>query len=237
MRHPTLAVCDRITEYCVPTFSRRLSIYLPRSTNYVLYLSVAIGELAQVLYRATTTDRPAISTDLALWRGLHVFSLLHLLWCRRCTSYILKTISLARLEIPTFKARLLVFGRLDEWITYMRQSNMAGMTLQFIDQGTKGISRSERRIIRSHVMTGKNAGKPRKSTRRQTAPVQAKRLLTLSSPPGVGCSELRQPLWNDLSLTSFPQQLDSESTKLMHRCIILLPIVYFTFTYIPLRVL
>lgn len=47
--------------------------------------------------------------------------------------------------------------------------------------------------------------------------VHVKRVLTLSGPPGLGCSELRQPLWNDFCLTSFPQQLDSESTKLMHR--------------------
>ncbi|RYP50327.1 hypothetical protein DL768_004144 [Monosporascus sp. mg162] len=43
-----------------------------------------------------------------------------------------------------------------------------------------------------------------------------KRVLT-SSIPGSGCSKPRQLLWNDLCLTSFPQQLDSESTKLMHR--------------------
>lgn len=100
---------------------------------------------------------------------------------------------------------------------------MTDMTLQFIDQGAIGIgpSGSDRRIIRSHVMRGKNAGRPRQSTRKQTTNFHVKRVLTVPrilgsgySIPGLG----RKLLWNDLCLTSFPQQLDSESTKLMHRC-------------------
>ncbi|KAI1097110.1 hypothetical protein F4804DRAFT_328632 [Jackrogersella minutella] len=92
------------------------------------------------------------------------------------------------------------------------------MELHFIHQGAKGLGRSERRIIRSHVMKGKNAGRPRKSTRKATA-VHGKRHLTPMSSriPGSACSGLRQPLCNDLCLTSFPQQLDSKSIKLMHR--------------------
>ncbi|RYP63718.1 hypothetical protein DL771_009143 [Monosporascus sp. 5C6A] len=43
------------------------------------------------------------------------------------------------------------------------------------------------------------------------------RVLTSPGIPGSGCSKPRRLLWNDLCLTSFPQQLDSESTKLMHR--------------------
>ncbi|KAL4937878.1 hypothetical protein BDV06DRAFT_202107 [Aspergillus oleicola] len=78
------------------------------------------------------------------------------------------------------------------------------MVLQFIDHGPSGIGGSDRRIIRSHVMQGKNKGKPRRSTKKQIrAPV-----------PYV---LPRQVFWGDLCLTSFPQQLDSKSTALMHR--------------------
>ena len=102
-----------------------------------------------------------------------------------------------------------------------KQLNMTGMTLQFIDQGAIGIrpSESDRRIIRSHVMRGKNAGRPRPSRRKQTTIVHLKHPLT--SPcvlTSAKCEPGRPLLWNDLCLTSFPQQLDSESTKLMHRC-------------------
>lgn len=92
---------------------------------------------------------------------------------------------------------------------------MACTTLSFIDQGALGMgpSKSDRRIIRSHVMKGKNAGKPRQSTRRSNATVHVKHTPgSIFSKPGPGL------LWNDLCLTSFPQQLDAESTKLMHRC-------------------
>ena len=98
---------------------------------------------------------------------------------------------------------------------------MPGMTLQFIDQSAIGIapSRSDRRIIRSHVMRGKNAGRPRQSTRKQTTIVHVKHVLTSPGILGSGYARPgRQVLWNDLCLTSFPQQLDSESTKLIHRC-------------------
>ncbi len=98
---------------------------------------------------------------------------------------------------------------------------MTGMTLQFIHQGAIGIgpSESDRRIIRSHVMRGKNAGRPRQSTRRHTTIGHGKRVQISPRIPGPEYSKLRrQLLWNDLCLTSFPQQLDSESTKLMHRC-------------------
>ena len=95
---------------------------------------------------------------------------------------------------------------------------MTGMAIQFIEQGSAGIGTSERRIIRSHVMRGKNAGRSRPSTRKQTKIVHVKRLLT---PPGTPASKCPRPLlWNDLCLTSFPQQLDSEATKLIHRCIV-----------------
>lgn len=92
---------------------------------------------------------------------------------------------------------------------------MTVTTLSFIDQGPLGMgpSESDRHIIRSHVMKGKNAGRPRQSTRKRIAIMHVKHI------PGSGCSKLGpQPLWNDLCLTTFPQQLDAVSTKLMHRC-------------------
>lgn len=104
------------------------------------------------------------------------------------------------------------------------------MTLQFIDQGAIGLgpSESDRRIIRSHVMRGKNAGRPRPSRRKQTTLVHVKQALTSPCIPESAKSKPgRRLLWNDLCLTSFPQQLDSESTKLMHRC------TYSIFTFNP----
>ncbi|KAA8646568.1 uncharacterized protein ATNIH1004_008001 [Aspergillus tanneri] len=68
------------------------------------------------------------------------------------------------------------------------------MALQFIDQSSSGIGSSDRRIIRSHVMRGKNTGKQRRSTKKQ-----------------------KTVLWGDLRLTSFPQELDSESAALMYQ--------------------
>ncbi|KAK7729761.1 hypothetical protein SLS63_006142 [Diaporthe eres] len=97
------------------------------------------------------------------------------------------------------------------------------MALQFIDQkGVPGadISSAERRLIRSHVMKGKNAGKPRRSTRRKASLLYPVRRVLTWSGPSVLVAPAARPgrlLWSDLSLTSFPQQLDSESTKLMHR--------------------
>lgn len=98
---------------------------------------------------------------------------------------------------------------------------MTGKTVQFIHQGAIGLgpSESDRRIIRSHVMRGKNAGRPRPSRRKQTTIVHITSALT--TPRVLELASFRpgqRLLWNDLCLTSFPQQLDSESTKLMHRC-------------------
>ncbi|KAJ5584271.1 uncharacterized protein N7459_004071 [Penicillium hispanicum] len=88
------------------------------------------------------------------------------------------------------------------------------MELQFIDQSPSGIGRSDRRIIRSHVMRGKNLGKQRRSNKKQQNVTELKRLLNT---PGSGYAMPRQILWGDLCLTSFPEELDSESTALMHR--------------------
>ncbi|KAF6845532.1 short-chain dehydrogenase, partial [Colletotrichum musicola] len=52
--------------------------------------------------------------------------------------------------------------------------------LVFIEQNVAGIGKSDRRALRSHVMRGKNAGRPRPSTRRQTTIVPIKRFLDIS---------------------------------------------------------
>ncbi|KAL2829804.1 hypothetical protein BDW59DRAFT_142053 [Aspergillus cavernicola] len=63
-------------------------------------------------------------------------------------------------------------------------------------------------------MQGKNKGKHRRSTKKQKNAAELNRLLNA---PGSGHVLPRQVLWGDLCLTSFPQELDSESTALMHR--------------------
>ncbi|KAI0128356.1 hypothetical protein BJ170DRAFT_324629 [Xylariales sp. AK1849] len=88
----------------------------------------------------------------------------------------------------------------------------AESNLQFIHQEITGISKSARRTIRSHVMRSKNAGRPRRSTRKQTKIIHIG-----PNTAGAGCLTPQRLLWNDLSLTSFPQQVDLESTKLIHR--------------------
>ncbi|PWY83801.1 hypothetical protein BO94DRAFT_586850 [Aspergillus sclerotioniger CBS 115572] len=87
------------------------------------------------------------------------------------------------------------------------------MALQFIFQNPNGIGSSDRRIIRSHVMQGKNAGRPRRSTKKKLD-TEVRRILY---DPKCAYVMPRQVLWGDLCLTSFPQELDSESTALMHR--------------------
>ncbi|KAK1570167.1 uncharacterized protein LY79DRAFT_527324 [Colletotrichum navitas] len=79
--------------------------------------------------------------------------------------------------------------------------------LVFIEQNAAGVGESDRRALRSHVMRGKNAGRPRPSTRRRTSNVPIRRQLKIP----------RRVFWNDFCLTSFPQELDPDSTRLMHR--------------------
>ncbi|PYI02928.1 hypothetical protein BO78DRAFT_323961 [Aspergillus sclerotiicarbonarius CBS 121057] len=86
------------------------------------------------------------------------------------------------------------------------------MALQFIVQNPSGIGITDRRTIRSHVMRGKNAGKPRQSTKKNVTEVRR----ILYAPRSTSVMP-RQVFWSDLCLTSFPQELDSESTALMHR--------------------
>ncbi|KAH9907280.1 hypothetical protein F4778DRAFT_721253 [Xylariomycetidae sp. FL2044] len=91
------------------------------------------------------------------------------------------------------------------------------MSLQFIGEDpSTGISVSARRIIRSHVMRGKNAGRPRPSKKKPTTTPPIRRVLTWSGPPGQRQPRPQHVFWNDLSLTTFPHQLDAGTTKLIH---------------------
>lgn len=105
---------------------------------------------------------------------------------------------------------------------------MPDMNFQFIDQGT--IGPKERHRIRSHVMMGKNAGRPRPSRRKQTV-AQVVPSLEPQARGARGTTndalkaheykhalDLRPLLWDDLALTSFPEPLNVKSRSLLHQC-------------------
>lgn len=95
------------------------------------------------------------------------------------------------------------------------------MNLQFIDQSKPGIGSAERRLIRSHVMRGKNKGRPRPSWKSKKTTERSKSLWAADGTTLKPSYTIpRQVLWSDLCLTSFPQELDAESTALMHRCML-----------------
>jgi hypothetical protein len=98
------------------------------------------------------------------------------------------------------------------------------MLLQFITEPT--ISAKERRLIRSHVMQGKNAGKPRiartklthrdlqhPSTPKANAP-DVNGLMELDSRHALSLHRL---LWNDVSLTTYPYSLSSETQNFVYQ--------------------
>ncbi|KAK8003548.1 SET domain-containing protein [Apiospora arundinis] len=102
------------------------------------------------------------------------------------------------------------------------------MSFQFVDS-TK-VGRNERRLIRSHVMKGKNTGKslPPRKRHRGTTPV--KRTLDtsiVSTTKGMDprlmvygetrILELISLYWSDLSLISFAHELTPESRPLIHQ--------------------
>ncbi|KAH8898767.1 hypothetical protein GQ53DRAFT_836819 [Thozetella sp. PMI_491] len=101
------------------------------------------------------------------------------------------------------------------------------MDLQFINHSA--IGREQRRAIRSHVMKGKNAGRPRPPRRRPDA-IPTKPIWDQFRPQK--CTnldvafmgqdprrslDLRPLLWNDMTLISFPQQLSSGSSSLLRQ--------------------
>lgn len=89
------------------------------------------------------------------------------------------------------------------------------MILQFVDDTT--IGPKERRLIRSHVMKGKNAGKPRPARARlihrdcqtpEKSPHDDKQGLMIHNKPVIPLNRL---FWNDLSLTTYPSPIDSST--------------------------
>lgn len=103
------------------------------------------------------------------------------------------------------------------------------MLLQFItDSGT---GPNNRRAIRSHVMKGKNAGKPRPSRKplihrcAQLPKGSLKRAPEHDEPDEPDEHELLfhehkitldRLLWNELAIASFPEQVSPETTKFIY---------------------
>ena len=97
------------------------------------------------------------------------------------------------------------------------------MLLQFITEPS--IGPKDRRIIRSHVMKGKNAGKPRSARRASThrcARSQATRsencpetdeLIELDLQHTLSLDRI---LWNELTLAAFPEHVNPETTKFVY---------------------
>jgi hypothetical protein len=105
------------------------------------------------------------------------------------------------------------------------------MSLQWVDQCK--ITADARRRIRSHVMKGKNAGRPRPERKPLKSDRGGKRQLSHGSHT-ISDSESRtshqallryytkpgteQLFWNDLCLASFAEIPSSESVRFIHQC-------------------
>lgn len=110
----------------------------------------------------------------------------------------------------------------------------ASMSLQFISvqQGeSTRMGSHDRRLIRSHVMKGRNVGRSRPSAQQLVPP---KRVLVRYD--CLGCSEastarrvhtcacyrqaldMQRPIWDDLAMVSVPYQLDRRLRGLIHEC-------------------
>lgn len=103
----------------------------------------------------------------------------------------------------------------------------ADMLLQFIT--ASDIGPKERKLIRAHVMKGKNLGRPRRQRRgfRDTKPVAdhpgviAAKAESLPVARDMNCGRtlgLIRLFWHDLSLTSFPYPIHSDSRKFVYQC-------------------
>ena len=109
------------------------------------------------------------------------------------------------------------------------------MQIEFIDNAS--MSRKDRRLIRSHVMKGKNLGKTRAAAaegkrKKRQLPTEAPTLDVSVSNQQAGCLRAaihtapcgmnqlgsRRLLWYDFSLASFPKALNDQSRLLVHRC-------------------
>ncbi|KAF1946938.1 hypothetical protein EJ02DRAFT_430485 [Clathrospora elynae] len=100
------------------------------------------------------------------------------------------------------------------------------MLLQFITETT--IGPQERRLIRSHVMKGRNAGRPRPPRRRlQESSITQCDAQKSASPAGLQLEaialysrnplDLKHLLWNDLTLTSFPHNIGPNSRRSIYQ--------------------
>jgi hypothetical protein len=116
-------------------------------------------------------------------------------------------------------------------LTRTPKTKLVEMPLQFIDATTGG--REKRRLIRSHVMRGKNVGKTHPSRKRlEQKDAAADYPIRETDKPGVSGAllprrmvhhdkrllGLKHLLWNDLSRISFPNKLDSSSRNLVRQC-------------------
>lgn len=104
------------------------------------------------------------------------------------------------------------------------------MALQFITEGA--IGPKERKLIRSHVMKGKNAGRPRPPRRTLRDVCTSSQDARHTTPPGYDHSKanelealyskqtlrLNRILWNDLTLASFPLYASPESGRFVYQC-------------------
>lgn len=110
------------------------------------------------------------------------------------------------------------------------------MPFEFITElpGSGRAGNCDRRVIRSHVMRGRNAGRSR--PRRPLSGQPSPRVLRRYDCPGCseaivgrrvhscachkGALDMRRPIWNDLALVSLPYQVGSNArlSGLIHEC-------------------
>lgn len=95
------------------------------------------------------------------------------------------------------------------------------MLLHFVSD--PAIGAKERRLIRSHVMKGKNAGKPRpprKPLLHRELKAAISDLAARSERVNIKADQRlcpHQPLWNELSLTSYPYHIGPEKEKFVYQ--------------------
>lgn len=94
------------------------------------------------------------------------------------------------------------------------------MLLQFVND--TAIGPEERRLIRSHVMRGKNAGRPR-PPRKPLVHRKEELSISRSDDKRQEVGEIKhilyphQPLWNELSLTSYPYYIGPEKERFVYQ--------------------
>jgi hypothetical protein len=104
---------------------------------------------------------------------------------------------------------------------------LVSMLFQFI--ADTSIGPKERRLIRSHVMKGKNAGRPRPSKRQPRKTSATQHEASAQAQTGhqskavhsealnyANTLDLKRILWNDIALTSFSLPMDPSSLKIIY---------------------